>query len=136
MLLVALRADLPCLIRSTGRLGSVTWTTVVIPRPNRLFLPGQVTFDVPRVWSDPYEHICASFEVKRPENIFTMPEIETLDDEVFFCLICNSFSFVFGNFFSLPSSYERLSVNIDQNRLFVAQVQNSNFAHFWLIDNP
>ena len=21
-------------------------------------------------------------------------------------------------------------------RLFVAQVQNSNFAHFWLIDNP
>ena len=25
---------------------------------------------------------------------------------------------------------ERLSVNINQNRLFVAQVQNSNFAHF------
>ena len=36
----------------------------------------------------------------------------------------------------LYDSYERLSVNIDQNRLFVAQVQNSNFAHFWLIDNP
>ena len=27
-------------------------------------------------------------------------------------------------------------VNIDQNRLFVAQVQNSDFAHFWLIDSP
>ena len=29
-----------------------------------------------------------------------------------------------------------LTVNIDQNRLFVAHFQNSNFAHFWLINNP
>ena len=43
-----------------------------------------------------------------------MPEIETLDDEVFFCLICNLFSFVFGIFLSLPSSYNDaiLSVHV------------------------
>ena len=29
-----------------------------------------------------------------------------------------------------------LSANIDQNRPLVAQVQNPDFAHFWLIDNP
>ena len=41
-----------------------------------------------------------------------MPEIETLDDEVFFCLICNLFSFVFGIFFSLPSSYNDVILSV------------------------
>lgn len=108
----------PCLTRGIPQGGlklSPRLSHTIQSHGRRLLTPGLIGFpflarlpSISLVWSDLFR------DKKKPKSIFTMPEIETLDDEVFFCLICNLFSFVFGIFFSLPSSYNDaiLSVHV------------------------
>ena len=118
----------PCLTRGIPQGGLRPTFVQLSPSPGSLLLtPGLIGFpflarlpSISLVWSDLFRG------EKKPKSIFTMPEIETLDDEVFFCLICNLFSFVFGIFFSLPSSYNVaiLSVRVLSVRYVSRQYQS------------